>query len=140
MSTSNGDAARQPGSSHTAYCPACDRTVEVALTRAPLHGGQANLDDEPNEVCLDFGARCTSTTCPVFGLPRIVLGVRLARSELAGGRLPTRVARCDACGQVGEMRGVDAEHAVCPSCGTLNSLVLLELDDRSLVAISRARV
>ena len=67
--------------SQTAYCSACDQDVRVVVTDAPAHEGQAPLADA-QVVCLDFGARCTGSMCPMFGLPRILMGVRLAQSGL----------------------------------------------------------
>ena len=119
----------------TAYCPACDRAIEVGVTTTPVHGGQANLDDEPSLVCLDFGSSCTSTTCPVFGLPRVVMGVQLARSEFAD-QLPTYPGRCDACGQLTELRAIDRQTAVCSACGAVNRLVALRMDDATSIVVT----
>jgi hypothetical protein len=66
---------------HIAYCSACDQAVRVAVTDAPVHSDQAPLRDG-ELVCLDFGERCTGSMCPMFGLPRVLMGVRLARSGL----------------------------------------------------------
>jgi rRNA maturation endonuclease Nob1 len=71
-------------------------------------------------------------------MPRIVMGVRLARTELGEGRMPTHAGRCQGCGHVVELRDVDRDHGVCPDCGTVNAMVVLRLDDESSVAITTA--
>ena len=121
----------------TAYCSACDKPVRIALTPAPVHGGQASLPDSPEVVCLDFGAKCTGELCPMFGLPRILMGMRLARSGLKEEGWTTIEAPCDGCGAPREMEVIDATHAYCPTCGTVNRYVFLDLEDGRYVAVGR---
>lgn len=118
-----------------AFCSACDHDVEIAVLDPPLHDGQATLPDG-DIVCLDFGERCTGAMCPMFGLPRIVMGVRLARSGLRDGNFETVRARCDACEQVVQLDVLSPTRGFCPSCHATTRLVVLELDDASAVALS----
>ena len=53
---------------HTAYCSACDRNVEVTL--------KPDFEPEPGKpiptdamVCLAHGDTCTGALCPLFGVP-----------------------------------------------------------------------
>lgn len=119
----------------TAYCSACDRDVEIAVLDSPIHEGQAPIPDG-DVVCLDFGERCTGAMCPMFGLPRLVMGVRLARSGLAEGQLRTVRAVCEGCDQVVDMQVLDRLRGFCPACRATSRLVLLELDDESAVTVA----
>jgi hypothetical protein len=117
-----------------AYCSACDLQVPIAVTPAPTHDGQANLADA-EVVCLHFGEHCTGELCPMFGLPRMLMGVRLARSEFepeGGWRNVT--AYCDGCGRSSEQQVLDERHAHCKACGTMNQYVILRTEDGAFVA------
>lgn len=120
---------------HNAYCSACDQDVRVVITDAPVHSDQAPVT--PAEiVCLDFGERCTGSMCPMFGLPRILMGVRLARSGLRPEAFRTVSAPCQDCGAAVEMQILDEEYAHCPSCGARNRWVRLTLGDDEYVALA----
>jgi hypothetical protein len=121
-----------------AYCSACDKQVQVTWTPAPMHGGQATLPDGPELVCLDFGEHCTGELCPAFGLPRVLMGVRLARSGLKPEALRTLSAPCQACGQLVDLQIIDDNNATCPACGTTNRWVHLALEDGDYVALAEA--
>jgi len=123
----------------TVYCTACDKEVELALSPAALHRGQASLPDGQELVCLDFGSRCTGERCPMFGYPTVVMGVRLARSGLAPEQLEHVRAPCDGCGNVQELEVVDADRAHCPACGTINTWRLIRLDGGEYVAVTGRR-
>jgi hypothetical protein len=121
--------------SQLAYCSACDLQVPIAITPGPVHGGQANINDAPEVVCLHFGQHCTGEFCPMFGLPRILMGVRLARSEHEPeGGWKTITAFCDGCGHVSEQQVLDTNHAHCAECGSVNRYVILKMDDGNYVA------
>jgi hypothetical protein len=125
--------------SRNVYCPKCDHDVTVTLTPAPLHNGHANLSDSGEVVCLDFGPQCTGTMCSVFGLPRVVMGVRLARSGLRPDQLRQVRALCDGCHWV-VIGGVVAHpHAHCADCGTVNTWTLVRLDGEEWVAVTGSR-
>jgi hypothetical protein len=65
-----------------AFCSACDRDVRVAFPEdAEFVDGQANIPD-PEIVCLEIGARCTGSMCPVAAQPAAVMAARLVRSGL----------------------------------------------------------
>ena len=105
------------------------------MTPMPLHGGQGTLPDAPDVVCLDFGERCTGQFCPMFGLPRMMMGVRLARSELRPDGWTTVEAYCEGCERVTEMEVVDGTHAFCPVCHTTNRFAVLTLDGGRYVVV-----
>lgn len=118
-----------------AYCSACDQQVRITVTPAPLHGGHASLPDS-EVVCLDFGEKCTGSMCPMFGLPSILMGVRLARSGLHHKEWSTVDALCEGCGRVMPLEVLGPDTAYCEVCGTTNRLVIMKLDDDSAVAIT----
>lgn len=121
--------------SHTAYCSACDQDVKVVVTDAPLHSDQAPLADA-QVVCLDFAARCSGSMCPMFGLPRILMGVRLAQSGLRPDAFPTVKAPCPACDTLVELQMIDDQHVFCPSCGGRSKWVRLTVEDADYVALA----
>jgi hypothetical protein len=123
--------------SQNAYCSACDTDVRVVITDPPVHGEQAPIAGA-EVVCLDFGARCTGAMCPMFGLPRILMGVRLARSGLRPDAFRTVNAPCQECSQVVEMQVIDDHYLHCPSCGTRTRWVRLQLGDDDYVALASA--
>ena len=120
-----------------AYCPKCDGPVHVTLTPAPgLSGGQANMPDGRQVVCLDFHKECADDKCPLFGVSGLVMGVRLARSEMKPiGDWETIAGVCDGCGNSVDMEVLDDTYAYCPGCGTTNKWALIKLGDESGVAI-----
>ena len=121
----------------TAYCRTCDHPVRFTWTDQPSHEGQANLHDA-ELVCLDFDGACTSPTCPLSGMPNVVMGVRLARSGLKEGPWPTLRAPCEGCGTVQEQEVLDASYAFCPACGTTNRWIRLETEDAWVIALAPA--
>lgn len=123
----------------TLYCPKCSHDVTVTLSSEPLHGGHATLPDGGEVVCLDFGPECTSPLCAVFRVPRVVMGVRLARSGLRPERLEHIRALCDGCQRLVELQIIDETHAHCPECGTVNTWTMMRLDGEQWVAITGPR-
>ena len=68
---------------HTAYCSACDRNVEVTL--------KPGYDPKPGKpipadamVCLAHGDTCTGALCPLFGVPPEQMKKNLEDSGLNG--------------------------------------------------------
>jgi endogenous inhibitor of DNA gyrase (YacG/DUF329 family) len=122
---------------HTAYCSACDQDVQVVVTDAPVYSDQAPVSG-PELVCLDFGSRCSGSLCPMFGLPRILMGVRLARSGLRPGAFRTLTAPCQECGATVELQLLSEEYAHCPACGARNRLITLSLGDEDYIALACA--
>jgi hypothetical protein len=121
-----------------AYCSACDQPVPIVITPSPVHGGQPNLGDGGEVVCLHFGEQCTGTFCPMFGLPRILMGVRLARSELRTEGWRMMNAYCDGCGIATEQQVLDGQHLHCPRCSSVNRYVVLKVGDDDVVAAGTA--
>ena len=120
----------------TAYCPGCQREVELTVSPAPLHRGHANLPDGAQVVCLDFGEGCSGRRCPLTGSPGIVMGVRLAKSHMADESFQALTARCDACGNVADMEILDATYAFCPICESTTKWLLLDVDPDSSVSVT----
>jgi DNA-directed RNA polymerase subunit RPC12/RpoP len=121
--------------SQTAYCSACDQDVRVVITDAPVHSDQAPVD-VGEVVCLDFGTRCTGALCPMFGLPRMLMGVRLARSGLRPEAFRTVRAPCQECGMHVDLQLIDPHHVHCPACGARSRLVRLTIGADDYVALA----
>ena len=124
----------------TAFCPRCDSPVRVTITAGPTaSGGQANIQDD-QVVCLDFHDECGEGTCPLYGLPGIVMGVRLARSGLKPiSEWDTVSGLCSGCEEPVSLEILDDKYAYCPQCGTTNEWQLIKLDDESRVALMQRR-
>ena len=122
--------------SRSVYCPKCDHDVTVTLTPQPLHGGHATLPDGGETVCLDFGPQCTGEVCAISALPRVVMGVRLARSGLPAERMETVQALCEACETVQRLEIIDETHAHCPACDTVQLWTMVRLDGEEWVAVT----
>lgn len=121
-----------------AYCPNCDKRVRVTVTDGALDG-QANVSDS-EVVCLDFHEKCAEGTCPLYGLPGIVMGVRLARSGMKPiGEWDTVTGVCEGCGNVTRMEILDDTYAYCPECGTTNHWQLIRLDDDSHISVMQKK-
>lgn len=121
--------------SHKAYCSACDQDVHVVITDGPRYSDQAPLA-ESQVVCLDFGARCTGSMCPMFGLPRMLMGVRLAESGLRPGAFETVNAPCPACDNVVDLQLIDDKHVFCPACSARSRWIRLQVGDQDYVALA----
>lgn len=118
------------------FCPKCNEDVTVTVTRQPLHGGHATVPDGGETVCLDFGPRCTGQFCAISALPKVVMGVRLARSGLPHDRMQSVQALCDGCGKVAQLDVVDETHARCPLCDTIQQWTMVRLDGEEWVAVT----
>ena len=110
----------------TAYCSACDQQVRIAVTPASTFSGQAPVSDQPDVVCLDFGERCTGAMCPMIGLPRILMGMRLAQSGLRPDKFERIEGVCSGCGNVTELEVLDLRD--CPWVDDVVLDALSELD------------
>lgn len=122
------------------YCPKCDHDVTVTMTPHALHGGgQATIPDGGELVCLDFGRQCGGELCAISAMPRVVMGVRLARSGLRPERLETVRALCDGCDRVEMLEIIDDTHAHCPACDTINTWSMIRLDGEEWVAVTGRR-
>lgn len=119
------------------FCPRCDHEVTITLTPMPLHGrGQATLPDGGELVCLDFGRQCSGRTCAISALPRVVMGVRLARSGLKAESWKTVRGVCQGCGETADLEVLSNDYAHCPLCDTTNQLILVELRGGGYLAVT----
>lgn len=101
-----------------AYCSACDRDVQIAITDEPVEQeAQANVHDA-EIVCLDIGHKCTGAMCPIGAQPPSVMAVRLVRSGLKPIVQPVLSAHCDACDEITQFALINPEYATCTACGT----------------------
>jgi len=124
----------KPETSST-YCTHCQKEVLVAISPSPPRGGQANLQDHDELVCLDFGDKCDGDVCPLSKCRPVVMGVRLARSGLREEWATVR-GQCEGCGQVSDLKVLDKDHAFCVLCGSTNTWMILEFDDDGRVAVT----
>ena len=124
----------KPETSRT-FCTHCQKEVLVTVSAAPARGGQANLPDHDEVVCLDFGDKCDGDVCPLSRYRPVVMGVRLARSGLRQEWRTVR-AQCEGCGQVTDLEVVDLEHAYCTLCASTNTWMVLELAEDGRVVVT----
>jgi hypothetical protein len=117
------------------YCTHCQKEVVVAVSPGAPRGGQANLQDHDEVVCLDFGGDCDGEVCPLSRLRPVVMGVRLARSGLREEWTTVR-AQCEGCGRISDLKVLDRDHAFCVLCGTTNTWMVLELDKDGGVVVT----
>ena len=117
------------------YCTHCQKEVLVSITPQSSRGGHAMLQDHEEIVCLDFGDKCDGEICPLSRYRPVVMGVRLARSGLREEWSTVR-AQCEGCGQLSELKVLDGEHAFCVLCGTTNTWMVLEFDNKGQVVVT----
>jgi len=103
--------------SHQLFCGACDRPVRVLITEAPLAEGQALLTDA-ELICLEIGAKCTGTMCPLGAAEPSAMIRRLVRNGVPLDHLDTVTARCPSCGNDAEMVLYGDGNAGCSACGS----------------------
>lgn len=120
------------------YCTHCQKEVEVTVSRRAARGGQANLQDHDEVVCLDFGDKCDGEVCPLSKFRPVVMGVRLAKSGLREEWTTIR-AQCEGCLRVTDLKVLDREHAFCMLCGTTNTWMLLDVDEEGKVTVTGRR-
>jgi hypothetical protein len=123
---------------HRTYCSHCKKDVDVTVQPAAPRGGHANLRDQDEVVCLDFGDECDGDICPLSQCRPVVMGVRLAKSGLREEWTTIR-AQCEGCDQVSDLKVLDREHAFCELCGTTNTWMILEFDDSGKVAVAKRK-
>jgi hypothetical protein len=63
------------------YCARCNREVRLAMTDAPLHGGQATLPDAPELICLECSDACVGEVCPLTNMSHVVMEHRKEQIE-----------------------------------------------------------
>ena len=102
---------------HTAFCSACDRDVQVIMPEEPLHDAQAPVADA-EVVCLEIGDRCTGHLCPIGAVSSTAMMVRLVRSGARSLVQPLVKAECEVCGRVTDHIIVSPDYATCADCGT----------------------
>lgn len=119
-----------------AFCTACDQPVRIVVMPASAYSGQATVADQGDVVCLDFGEKCTGAMCPMLGLPRMLMGIRLARSGLADAAWQTFHAPCQSCGQTVDFEILDARFALCPACNARHRWLRFDVEHGAFVALA----
>lgn len=109
-----------------AYCGARDQDVRLMLTDEPGSEGHATIHDA-EVICLEIGAQCTGSMCPIGATSPAVMASRLVRNGLAGAEHPRVHASCDGCDRVTDYVAIDRSYATCPDCGTTVERLTLRL-------------
>ena len=101
----------------TVQCPKRGRMVRLVVTDDAVHDSQAPVVDE-ELLCLDVGAACGDSACPVCGHPVEVMDALLVRSGLP---LPPDHRRmkgmCESCGRETEQVLSAGGYLTCSECG-----------------------
>jgi hypothetical protein len=92
--------------------------------------------NEPQVVCLDYGEWCTGSVCPSFGLPSILMGLRLANSGLPAHQWRTFRATCPDCAQQCDLKVLNQDYLFCPLCRSTLHWREIEADGAALVALA----
>ena len=103
--------------SHRLFCNACEREVNLVITEAPEHDGQATLLDS-EVVCLELGDQCTGALCPLGAVGPDAMVARIVRNGLPVDGLHTVRAACPACDRETDLVLYGDGHAACTECGT----------------------
>lgn len=101
---------------HKVFCSACDRDVSVTITEGPSQDGHANLYDA-EVVCLEIGARCTGSLCPVGATAPTVMAARLFHHGLQTSNGLLVPLDCDRCQRETTHTLIDRRFATCSECG-----------------------
>lgn len=117
------------------YCGACAQQVRVVITPDSAWSGQAPVANSPEVVCLDFGTSCGGPTCPLTGLPTVLMGVALEESGFADEAQAFR-GPCRGCEQVVDFEILDAKYAVCPICAARHRWLRFHLDHGVYLALA----
>ncbi len=104
--------------SHRLFCNACEREVNLVITDAPEHEGQATLLDS-EIVCLEVGDKCTGALCPLGAVGPDAMAARIVRNGLPTGGLHTLKACCPSCGRETEMVLYGNGRAACTECASV---------------------
>jgi hypothetical protein len=113
--------------SHQLFCGACDRPVRVLITEAPSAEGQPELADS-ELVCLEIGAKCTGTMCPLGAAEPSAMVRRIVRNGIPLDTLETVAATCPSCGNDAEMILYGEGKAACSICGSIGRWVVDHVD------------
>lgn len=98
-------------------CPRRGQVVRMVMTDDAVHDSQAPVHDEAL-VCLEVGAACGESACPVCGHPMPVMDALLVRSGLPlspGHRLMR--GTCEACQRETEQVLSAGGYLTCTQCG-----------------------
>jgi ribosomal protein S27AE len=101
---------------HRLFCSACEREVNLVITDAPEHEGQATLLDS-EVVCLEVGERCTGALCPLGAAGPDAMVSRIVRNGLPLDGLHTLRAHCPTCDRETDMALHGDGRATCTECG-----------------------
>src|SRR5690349_6045606 len=98
------------------FCSACDRAVNVLITKAPAGETQANVQDQDEVVCLEIGGHCNGNMCPIGAVEPGAMVRRIIRNGVPLNLLETVRAVCPACGVEAEMILYGEGKAACSIC------------------------
>lgn len=99
------------------YCSGCDRDVAVVVTDGAPDDAQANVTGS-EVACLEVGATCTGSLCPLGATEPGTMVHRLIRQGLPTDQLTRVPGQCEACGLDVEFALVGENRASCLICGT----------------------
>ena len=98
-------------------CPKRGQVVRLVMTDDAVHDSQAPVHDE-TLVCLEVGAACGESACPVCGHPVAVMDALLVRSGLPLTPGHRRVkGTCEACERETEQVLSAGGYLTCTECG-----------------------
>ncbi len=113
---------------HQLYCSACDRPVRVLITEMPSVEGQAPLEDR-EVVCLEIGAKCTGSMCPLGAEEPSAMVRRIVRNGVPLDTLETVQAHCPSCDNEVEMILYGGGRAGCSVCGRTGRWVVDHVEE-----------
>lgn len=73
----------------------------------------------------------------MFGLPSIMMGVRLARSGLRPEAFQVVPGPCPDCGEVVELKVLNRDFVYCPACGGRSRWLHIQLDEEEFIALGK---
>jgi hypothetical protein len=101
----------------TMYCSGCDHEVAVIVTDAAPSDAQANVTGS-EIACLEVGAHCTGSLCPLGATEPSTMVHRLLRNGLPTDQLTRVLGHCETCELEVEFALVGENRASCLVCGT----------------------
>ena len=98
------------------FCGACDRPDNVLIEKGPAGEVQASIHDT-EIVCLEIGAHCTGSMCPLGAAAPSAMVRRIVRNGIPLQTLETVTGKCPSCDVEAEMVLYGEGKAACSVCG-----------------------